>query len=40
MNILFISRAYPPVQGGIENQNYALSLWLNLNELGRFGTFR
>ncbi len=28
MNILFISRAYPPVQGGIENQNYALSVWL------------
>lgn len=29
MKILFISRAYPPVQGGIENQNYALSLWLS-----------
>lgn len=28
MNILFISRAYPPVTGGIENQNYALSKWL------------
>ena len=28
MNILFISRAYPPVTGGIENQNYALSVWL------------
>lgn len=28
MNILFISRAYPPVTGGIENQNYALSQWL------------
>lgn len=28
MNILFISRAYPPVIGGIENQNYALSVWL------------
>ncbi|MGK2848852.1 MAG: glycosyltransferase family 4 protein [Minisyncoccota bacterium] len=28
MRILFISRAYPPVTGGIENQNYALSLWL------------
>lgn len=28
MNILFISRAYPPVMGGIENQNYALSVWL------------
>ncbi len=25
MNILFISRAYPPVVGGIENQNYELS---------------
>ncbi len=29
MKILFISRAYPPITGGIENQNYALSLWLN-----------
>lgn len=28
MNILFVSRAYPPVVGGIENQNYALSQWL------------
>lgn len=28
MKILFISRAYPPVTGGIENQNYALSIWL------------
>lgn len=28
MRILFISRAYPPVTGGIENQNYALSLYL------------
>lgn len=28
MNILFISRAYPPVVGGIENQNHALSVWL------------
>lgn len=28
MNILFISRAYPPVMGGIESQNYALSVWL------------
>lgn len=27
-NILFISRAYPPVVGGIENQNYELSKWL------------
>lgn len=26
--ILFISRAYPPVTGGLENQNYELSLWL------------
>lgn len=26
--ILFISRAYPPVTGGIENQNYELSVWL------------
>ena len=28
MRILFVSRAYPPVTGGIENQNYALSVWL------------
>lgn len=28
MKILFISRAYPPVVGGIENQNYELSVWL------------
>ncbi|MDD2766409.1 MAG: glycosyltransferase family 4 protein [Candidatus Moranbacteria bacterium] len=28
MRILFISRAYPPVTGGIENQNYELSVWL------------
>ena len=28
MKILFVSRAYPPVTGGIENQNYALSQWL------------
>lgn len=28
LRILFISRAYPPVVGGIENQNYALSMWL------------
>lgn len=28
MKILFLSRAYPPVTGGIENQNYALSVWL------------
>jgi len=27
--ILFISRAYPPVIGGIENQNYELSIWLS-----------
>ena len=26
--ILFISRAYPPITGGLENQNYELSLWL------------
>lgn len=30
MRILFLSRAYPPVVGGIENQNYALSKWLPL----------
>lgn len=28
IKILFISRAYPPVVGGIENQNFELSLWL------------
>ena len=28
LRILFISRAYPPIVGGIENQNAALSLWL------------
>jgi len=28
-NILFISRAYPPVVGGIENQNYELAAWLS-----------
>lgn len=28
MRILFISRAYPPTVGGIENQNYDLSVWL------------
>lgn len=28
MKILFLSRAYPPIQGGIENQNHALSIWL------------
>ncbi|XLQ20206.1 MAG: glycosyltransferase family 4 protein [Candidatus Moraniibacteriota bacterium] len=28
LKILFISRAYPPVVGGIENQNYELSQWL------------
>ncbi len=28
MKILFLSRAYPPITGGIENQNYALSVWL------------
>lgn len=29
MRILFISRAYPPIQGGIENQNHALSVWIS-----------
>ena len=28
MKILFISRAYPPILGGIENQNAALAEWL------------
>ena len=28
MKILFISRAYPPTVGGIENQNYELGEWL------------
>ena len=29
IRLLFISRAYPPVTGGIENQNYELSIWLS-----------
>jgi len=29
MKILFISRAYPPVVGGIENQNFELGQWLS-----------
>jgi len=29
MNILFISRAYPPVTGGIENQNYGIASHLS-----------
>lgn len=28
MKILFISRAFPPITGGIENQNAALAKWL------------
>lgn len=28
LKILFISRAYPPTVGGIENQNYELATWL------------
>lgn len=28
LKILFVSRAYPPIVGGIENQNYELSVWL------------
>jgi phosphatidylinositol alpha-1,6-mannosyltransferase len=28
IKILFISRAYPPITGGIENQNHELSIWL------------
>ncbi len=28
LKILFISRAYPPTVGGIENQNFDLSIWL------------
>ena len=28
LKILFISRAYPPTVGGIENQNYELGEWL------------
>lgn len=28
MKILFISRAYPPIVGGIENQNWELGKWL------------
>ncbi len=27
--VLFISHAYPPTVGGVENQNYELSLWLS-----------
>ena len=29
MRVLFISRAYPPVVGGIENQNEAIGRWLS-----------
>jgi len=29
MKVLFVARAYPPVTGGIENQNYALHAWLS-----------
>ncbi len=29
MKILFISRAYPPIVGGIENQNFELGNWLS-----------
>ena len=29
IKILFISRAYPPTVGGIENQNYELHTWLS-----------
>lgn len=29
IKILFISRAYPPVVGGIENQNFELGRWLS-----------
>lgn len=29
IKILFISRAYPPVVGGIENQNFELGAWLS-----------
>jgi glycosyltransferase involved in cell wall biosynthesis len=44
MRILFISRAFPPVTGGIENQNAALAEWLPkfaevkfiLNRSGKF----
>jgi len=32
MKILFISRAYPPVIGGIEKQNYDLSRWLSKSD--------
>ena len=28
MRILFISHAYPPTVGGVENQNFELSTWL------------
>ena len=44
MRILFISRAYPPIVGGIENQNYELHTWLSkiaevksiINRKGKF----
>lgn len=29
MKILFISHTYPPITGGVENQNYELSTWLS-----------
>ena len=29
IKLLFISRAYPPTIGGIENQNWELSSWLS-----------
>ena len=28
LKVLFVSRAYPPIVGGIENQNAALAIWL------------
>ena len=29
MKILFISHTYPPIIGGVENQNYELYTWLS-----------
>jgi len=31
MRVLFISHAYPPTVGGVETQNYELSIWLPKN---------
>ena len=28
MKVLFLTRTFPPITGGMENQNYELSRWL------------